>query len=144
MPANIQQFENESYLNLETYRKTNHPVVTPVWFVLKDNDIFVVTREKTGKVKRIKNNSVVRVAPCNYRGVLKGTWVHGTAHFVDSHEKSDILKIRSKKYGFKAKISNILSIRKGNYVVIAVSSLIFYSWYLHTKLVSVVFGLIST
>ncbi len=78
MPANIQQFENESYLNLETYRKNNHPIVTPVWFILKDNDIFVVTKEKTGKVKRIKNNNVVRVIPCNYRGISKGTWVTGT------------------------------------------------------------------
>ncbi len=120
MPANAQQFENESYLNLETYRKNNHPIVTPVWFILKDNDIFVVTKEKTGKVKRIKNNNVVRVAPCNYRGVSKGTWVTGTAHFVDSQEKSDILKMRDKKYGIKAKIASLLSIRKGNYVVIAV------------------------
>ena len=120
MPANAKQFENESYLNLETYRKNNNPIVTPVWFILKDNDIFIVTKEKTGKVKRIKNNNVVRVTPCNYRGVSKGTWVTGTARFVDSHEKSDILKMRGKKYGIKAKIANLLSIRKGNYVVIAV------------------------
>ena len=120
MPANAKQFENESYLNLETYRKNNNSIVTPVWFILKDNDIFIVTKEKTGKVKRIKNNNVVRVAPCNYRGVSKGTWLTGTARFVDSHEKSDILKMRGKKYGIKAKIASLLSIRKGNYVVIAV------------------------
>ena len=120
MSANTQQFENESYLNLETYRKNNYPIVTPVWFILKDNDIFVVTKEKTGKVKRLKNNNVVRVAPCNYRGVSKGTWVTGTAHFVDSQEKSDILKMRDEKYGIKAKIASLLSIRKGNYVVIAI------------------------
>jgi uncharacterized protein len=120
MPVDTQQFENESYLNLETYRKNNYPIVTPVWFILKDNDIFVVTKEKTGKVKRLKNNNVVRVAPCNYRGASKGTWVTGTAHFVDSQETSDILKMRGKKYGIKAKIASLLSIRKGNYVVIAV------------------------
>ena len=120
MSTNTQQFENESYLNLETYRKNNQPVVTPVWFILNDNDIFVVTKEKTGKVKRLKNNNVVRVAPCNYRGVSKGTWVTGTAHFVDSQETSDILKMRGKKYGIKAKIASLFSIRKGNYVVIAV------------------------
>jgi len=120
MSANTQQFENESYLNLETYRKNNHPIVTPVWFILRDNNIFVVTKEKTGKVKRLKNNNVVRVAPCNYRGVSKGTWVTGTAHFVDSQEKSDILKMRDEKYGIKAKIASLLSIRKGNYVVIAI------------------------
>ena len=120
MSANTQQFENESYLNLETYRINSHPIVTPVWFILKDNDIFVVTREKTGKVKRIENNNVVRVAPCNYRGVTKGTWVTGTARFVDAHEKNDILEMRSKKYGIKAKIASLVSIRKGDYVVIAV------------------------
>ena len=120
MPANTQQFENESYLNLETYRKNNQPVVTPVWFILNDNDIFVVTKEKTGKVKRLKNNNVVRVAPCNYRGHPKGKWVTGTAHFIDSQEKSDILKMRDKKYGIKAKMANLLSMQKGNYVVIAV------------------------
>ena len=120
MSTNTQQFENESYLNLETYRKNNYPIVTPVWFILKDNDIFVVTKEKTGKVKRLKNNNVVRVAPCNYRGASKGTWVTGTAHFVDSQETSDILKMRGRKYGIKAKIASLLSIRKGNYVVIAV------------------------
>ena len=120
MSTNTQQFENESYLNLETYRKNNQPVVTPVWFILNDNNIFVVTKEKTGKVKRLKNTNVVRVAPCNYRGNPKGKWVNGTARFVDSQEKSDILKMRDKKYGIKAKIASLLSIRKGNYVVIAV------------------------
>ena len=87
---------------------------------MKDNDIFVVTKEKTGKVKRIKNNNVVRVIPCNYRGISKRTWVTGTAHFVDSPEKSDILKMRGKKYGIKATIASLLSLGKGNYVVIAV------------------------
>ena len=120
MSTNTQQFENESYLNLETYRKNNQPIVTPVWFDLNDNDIFIVTKEKTGKVKRLKNNNVVRVAPCNYKGVSKGTWVTGTAHFVDSPEKSDILKMRGKKYCIKATIASLLSLGKGNYVVIAV------------------------
>lgn len=120
MPANTQQFENQSYINLETYRKNNQPIVTPVWFILNDNDIFIVTKEKTGKVKRLKNNNLVRVAPCNYRGVSKGMWVTGKAHFVDSKERSYILQLRDKKYGLKAKIANFFSMRKGNYVVIAV------------------------
>ena len=84
------------------------------------DDIFIVTKEKTGKVKRLKNNNIVRVAPCNYRGVSKGTWVTGKAHFVDSLEKSNILEMRGKKYGIKAKIAGLLSMQKGNYVVIAI------------------------
>jgi hypothetical protein len=46
--------------------------------------------------------------------------VTGTAHFVGAQEKSNILEMRDKKYGIKAKMASLLSIHKGNYVVIAV------------------------
>ena len=42
-------FENASYINLETYRKNKQGIKTPVWFVRKNDTIFVVTKEKTGK-----------------------------------------------------------------------------------------------
>jgi len=115
-------FENTSYMNLETYRKDKQSVKTPVWFVQKNNTIYVVTKEKTGKVKRIKNNSEVKIAPCDYKGTLKGMWVSGRAHIVDSLEKNDILKLRNKKYGFKAIIANLISFNKGSYVVIAIQT----------------------
>jgi PPOX class probable F420-dependent enzyme len=115
-------FENTSYINLETYRKDKQSVKTPVWFVQKNNTIYVVTKEKTGKVKRIKNNSEVKIAPCDYKGTLKGKWVSGRAHIVDSLEKNDILKSRNEKYGFKAKIANLISFNKGSYLVIAIQT----------------------
>lgn len=113
-------FENASYVNLETYRKNKQGVKTPVWFVSKNDTIFVVTKEKTGKVKRIRNNNEVKIAPCDFRGTLKGPWVTGRAHIVDSQEKNEILELRNKKYGIKAKIANLFSISKGKYVIIAI------------------------
>ena len=113
-------FENVSYINLETYRKNKQGVKTPVWFVRNNDTIFVVTKEKTGKVKRIRNNNEVKIAPCDFRGTPKGPWVAGRAHIVESQEKNEILEFRNKKYGFKAKIANLFSIKKGNYVVIAI------------------------
>jgi PPOX class probable F420-dependent enzyme len=115
-------FDNPSYISLETYRKNKQGVKTPVWFIQKNNTIYVVTREKTGKVKRIKNNNEVKIAPCNYKGTLTGTWVSGRAHIVESIEKEEVLRARNKKYGFKAKIANLISIKKGSYVVIAIQT----------------------
>ena len=113
-------FNNSSYINLETYRKDKHGVKTPVWFVQKNSIIYVVTKEKTGKVKRIKINNEVKIAPCDYKGTPTGTWVSGRAHIVESIKKNDILRLRNKKYGFKAKIANLISFNKGSYVIIAI------------------------
>ena len=122
MTAENSPFDNSSYISLETYRKNKQGVKTPVWFIQKNNTIYVVTREKTGKVKRIKNNNEVKIAPCNYKGTLTGTWVSGRAHIVGSIEKEEVLRARNKKYGFKAKIANLISIKKGSYVVIAIQT----------------------
>ena len=122
MTAENSPFDNSSYISLETYRKNKQGVKTPVWFIQKNNIIYVVTREKTGKVKRIKNNNEVKIAPCNYKGTLTGTWVSGRAHIVESIEKEEVLRARNKKYGFKAKIANLISIKKGSYVVIAIQT----------------------
>ena len=52
------------YISLETYRKNNQPVHTPVWFVLNDNLVYVVTRDQTGKIKRLRNNQKVKGMCC--------------------------------------------------------------------------------
>ena len=122
MTAENSPFDNSSYISLETYRKNKQGVKTPVWFIQKNNTIYVVTREKTGKVKRVKNNNEVKIAPCNYKGTLTGKWVSGRAHIVESIEKEEVLRSRNKRYGFKAKIANLISIKKGSYVVIAIQT----------------------
>jgi uncharacterized protein len=122
MTLNSSPFENASYLNLETYRKNKQGVRTPVWFVQEHDTIFIVTREKTGKVKRIRNNSDVKIAPCDFRGTLKGDWIQGEAYIVDAHKQKEILDTRNKKYGFKSKIANLISFNKGKYVVIAIQT----------------------
>ena len=51
----FEEYENQKYINLQTFRKSGKPVNTPVWFVVSDQKMYVITRELTGKVKRIKN-----------------------------------------------------------------------------------------
>ncbi len=71
MPDAIAQFAGAKYLNLETFRKTGLGVRTPVWFAqdvlhsARTITVFYIYSEAdAGKVKRIRNDPNVRVAPC--------------------------------------------------------------------------------
>ena len=89
------------YLNLETYRRTGTPVRTPVWFAADDQNpgsLFVYTELNAGKVKRIRNNSSVRIAPCNMRGTVKGEWVAATARLVEGAESDRGHALLNRKY----------------------------------------------
>ena len=45
-------FRNQKYLNLETFRRDGRGVMTPVWFVLRENGAFYVyTEAESWKVK---------------------------------------------------------------------------------------------
>lgn len=120
MSLDIHQFDNSKYINLETSKKNGKVVITPVWFVIEDKKVFVVTRSGTGKVKRLRNNPNVRISPCNFRGKLKGKWVNGTASFQDSLECKRIMYLRSKKYGFQSKLASLFTIGKGDFILISI------------------------
>ena len=109
------------YINLETYRRNGHSTTTPVWFTIDGNKIFVVTRSKTGKVKRLRNYSKVRIVPSGMRGEPKGEWLNGKATFATPEQLEHALKQRSKKYGFKARLSSLFSRTKGNLIGIIIS-----------------------
>jgi len=116
-----EQFLNHKYVNLETYRKSGKAVCTPVWFVVDNDTVYVVTTKETGKVKRLRNNQSVRIAPCGFRGELKGEWVSGTARFAEKDESEKALALRKKKYGLQARLVGAIVARKGEPAVIAIS-----------------------
>ena len=118
--SNLEEIESEKCISLETYRKNNEPVKTPVWFVIKNDLIYVVTRDQTGKVKRLRNNQQVKIATCNFKGKIKGQWISGTAKILTKEETKDAVKWREKKYGLMAKIAKFLSKGKGELLAFSI------------------------
>ena len=88
--SGLEDLESQKYISLETYKKNNQPVKTPVWFVINNDLIHVITREGTGKVKRIKNNPKVKLAPCTFGGKPTGEWVSGKASKVSGEESDKV------------------------------------------------------
>ena len=103
------QFANEKYLNLETLRKTGTPVRTPLWFAEENGLLYIYSLADAGKVKRIRNNPRVRVAPCDMRGKLKGDWVNGQARILDGAEADHANSLLDAKYGLMKRIGNLTS-----------------------------------
>ena len=116
----LEEIKSEKYISLETFKKNNQPVRTPVWFVIKNDLIYVLTREQTGKVKRLKNNQQVKIATCTIKGKITGQWITGSAKRLTNEETLEAVKIRDKKYGFMSKIAKFLSKNKGSLVAFSI------------------------
>jgi len=121
-PEELEMYSKEKYLSLETYRKNNQPVKTPVWFVIKNDLIYVVTRDQTGKVKRLRNNQQIKIATCTIRGKVTGEWISGTAKILTDKETQDAVKWRDEKYGFMARIAKFLSKSKGELLAFSIKT----------------------
>lgn len=118
--AALSAFENQKYLNLETYRKSGQAMPTPVWFVQDGDKLYVRTVDNSGKVKRVRNNPHVRVAPCEVRGELKGPWVEAKASLVnDPATTQRVVQLLNQKYGLMKRAFDLMNIlnRRGYAVI---------------------------
>jgi len=120
MGNQLEQFLDQKYINLETYKKDGTPIRTPVWFVIDNDLIYVITREETGKVKRIKNNQNVRIVPCSFKGEPKNEWIRGKAEKITDEGSQKVIKLRKKKYGMSARLIGLFTSQKGNHIVYSI------------------------
>jgi uncharacterized protein len=110
----LAQFANQKYLNLESYRRNGQGVRTPLWFVEDGGALYFYTVAHSYKVKRIRNNPRVRVAPCDMRGNLKGDWVAATARRLGEAESRLANELLNRKYGWAKRILNFLAKIRGH------------------------------
>jgi uncharacterized protein len=120
--AKIDQFKDQKYLNLETFRKNGQGVPTPVWFAEHQGRLYVRTMDGSGKVKRLKRYPRTRVAPCNASGNLSGEWVDSQACLVtDRATAENVNRLFNRKYGFTKTIFDLLNLlRKTKWTTIAI------------------------
>ncbi len=123
MAESLSAFAGQSYLNLESYRRSGKPVQTPLWFVEMEGHLYVRTPDDTGKLKRIRHNPRVRVAVCGVRGRLKGDWIEASARIVGSAEAESANRLLSHKYGLIKRLIDLGTRLRGHgYLVIAIDA----------------------
>jgi uncharacterized protein len=62
-----------------SFRRSGDPVPTPVWFGHDGERVYFRSEERVGKVKRIRANPRVLLAPCDSRGKPLGPAAEGRA-----------------------------------------------------------------
>ncbi len=68
--------------NLTTFRRNGEGVITTIWFVLFEDKLYLRTQSNAGKVKRIRKNAHVQLAPSTARGKVLGPIIEANAHFL--------------------------------------------------------------
>ena len=96
--ASLAAIERAQYLSLTTFRRSGAPVMTPVWFARVGQALYVITDNDSGKVKRIRHDPAVWVAPSTARGEPTGVTVHAIAHVLPVGEASHGMRALSGKY----------------------------------------------
>ena len=95
--------QGKRYLSLESFRKDGRGVQTPVWFagdpaIGAPHKLYVYSDADSGKAKRIRRTSRVRIAPCDIRGRVLAGWIEAHAEIITDAEAAHGLRLINVKY----------------------------------------------
>ncbi|HEX9409050.1 MAG TPA: PPOX class F420-dependent oxidoreductase [Methylomirabilota bacterium] len=108
--SDLGDLDRHRYMSLATFRSNGAEVATPVWFAAADGGLYVVTAGESGKVKRLRRSSRVRVAPSDARGRVRGDWREGTARILTEPRAIDRAHAALRtKYGWQVWLADALS-----------------------------------
>ena len=88
------------FLNLTTFRKNSVPVLTTVLFALAGDKIYVWTTKDSGKVKRIRNNATVQIAPSTRLGRPLGPIATASARIRSVTEQIEAQIVTDRQFGW--------------------------------------------
>jgi PPOX class probable F420-dependent enzyme len=124
MTSPLDALAAEKYVLLTTFRKDGRAVPTPVWAARDGDQLVVWTAPDAGKVKRIRRDGTVTVAPCDMRGNVKGDAVPAHARLLTEPDTGRALGAVARKYGIVGRLSIFAGrLRRGkdNQAAVAIS-----------------------
>jgi len=106
----VEFLEAGNYLSFATKKRSGEFVATPVWFAPHEGSYYLFSAGNAGKVKRLRNFSESRVAPCTMRGALTGEAMDAESVVLESEEdKKTALQALRRKYGMQMKVGDIFA-----------------------------------
>jgi uncharacterized protein len=92
--------KGHKYCLVVTFKRDGLAVPTPVWFGIDDaGRLYFRTGSDVAKVRRIRNNSRVLVAPCTVRGRPLGPSIEGTARELPADDRKHAEATIQSNYG---------------------------------------------
>jgi uncharacterized protein len=88
----------EPFVSITTFKRDGTPVSVPVWCAADNGSLLVFSEADSWKVKRIRRDPHVRLAPCSARGTPRGPAVDADASLVE--ETTTVEALLARKYGW--------------------------------------------
>jgi PPOX class probable F420-dependent enzyme len=88
----------EPVVSITTFKRDGTPVSVPVWCAADNRTLLVFAAGDSWKVKRIRRDPHVRLAPCSARGKPRGPAVDADASLVE--ETTTVQALLARKYGW--------------------------------------------
>jgi PPOX class probable F420-dependent enzyme len=85
---------------LVTFRRDGTPVPTPVWAAAGDGVFYVRSERTAGKLKRLRNDPRMLIAPCTVRGKPLGAPLEASGRVLDADEEPRAERALDSRYGF--------------------------------------------
>ena len=124
MSAPYAPLRGHKYMRLTTFRKNGTPVGTAVWFAETiDGALVLKTPHDTGKLKRVRVNPSVEVAPSTPRGNPLGPAVPGIVEVLtDAEAARHASQSLGHKYGLLMRCVDLLQrLRRARWVYLRIT-----------------------
>jgi uncharacterized protein len=92
----------EPFVNITTFKRDGTPVSVPVWCVADNGTLLVFSEADSWKVKRIRRDAHVRLAPCSARGTPRGPAVDADASLEEETTRIRALLVRKYPWAWPA------------------------------------------
>lgn len=116
MSEALQRLEAGNYISFATRKRSGEFVPTPVWFAPAGDSYYLFSAGNAGKVKRLRNFSEARIAPCTVTGKLTGDWLDVEAFLLESAaDEASALAALRRKYGLQMRIGDLFGRLTGRF-----------------------------
>ena len=102
--GSIEDLAGRNYCLIVTYKRSGEPVPTPVWFGVADGKVYTRTEADSWKVKRLRRNGRVRVAPCTMRGRPLGPPFEGVGRVLEPADFARAERAVADNYGIDRRL----------------------------------------
>jgi len=99
----------EDFFALTTYRQNGAGVTTPVWMAPAGGHWYVYTAGRSGKVRRIRRDQHVQLAPSDFHGEPTGPAWQASARILPDSRRATATSALAAKYGARFRFFMLVS-----------------------------------
>ncbi|MGA8116072.1 MAG: PPOX class F420-dependent oxidoreductase [Actinocatenispora sp.] len=111
----LRLFAAAKYVRVTTFRRSGVAVPTPVWHAIDGDTVVIWSTRDAGKVKRLRNDGRVLLAPCTFKGEPTGPEIEAHGEILDGPGSATVRRLIARRYGIVGRLTMLGSrLRRGS------------------------------